>query len=71
MYSDIPTAEATSVNSGDGLSVEIDAPVGDTLESAGVGITLFGRLLDECDPDRLRELVETPEASADAGDNPT
>ena len=79
-FEDVPTTAGETMTAvfpvdcsagGDGLSVEIDAPVGDALESAGMSLTLFGRLLDECDPDRLRELVENQEASADAGDNPT
>jgi UDP-GlcNAc:undecaprenyl-phosphate/decaprenyl-phosphate GlcNAc-1-phosphate transferase len=52
---------------GQHLRVEIDAAVDEALESVGVSLSLFARLLDECDMARLGELAETgePEPTAE------
>ncbi len=55
---------------GGSLRIEIHVPVDDVLESAGMNLALFGRLLDECDMARLLELVDRIGSPSEAGESP-
>jgi len=55
---------------GQSLCVEVDIPVDEALESIGVTLSLLGRLLDECDISRLRELARSDRDDSDPEGDP-